>query len=108
MLDDSLAMSPNAKLSGATNVVVGARIAKSGNAVAQDGVQLELLLFAHSPYDRRDPGELSSPDDGDSPATRPRRALSQGLYGFGCHGRSSVRFGDVRLASHAMLWAVIA
>ena len=30
-------MSPNSKLSSATNVVVGARIAKSGNAVARDG-----------------------------------------------------------------------
>ena len=36
-LDDSLAMSPAARLSGATSVIVGARIAKSGNAVAQQG-----------------------------------------------------------------------
>ncbi len=36
-LDDSLAMSPAAKLSGATQVVVGARITKSGKAIAQDG-----------------------------------------------------------------------
>jgi cytochrome c-type biogenesis protein CcmH len=36
-LDDSLAMSPTAKLSGATQVVVGARITKSGKAVAQEG-----------------------------------------------------------------------
>jgi cytochrome c-type biogenesis protein CcmH len=36
-LDDSLAMSPAAKLSGAANVVVGARISKSGKAGAQEG-----------------------------------------------------------------------
>lgn len=36
-LDDSLAMSPAAKISGAANVVVGARISKSGKAVAQEG-----------------------------------------------------------------------
>jgi cytochrome c-type biogenesis protein CcmH len=36
-LDDSLAMSPNSKLSSATKVVVGARIAKGGNAVAREG-----------------------------------------------------------------------
>jgi cytochrome c-type biogenesis protein CcmH len=36
-LDDSQAMSPAARLSGATQVVVGARISKSGNPVAQPG-----------------------------------------------------------------------
>ena len=36
-LDDSLAMSPAAKLSSAANVVVGARISKSGKAGAQEG-----------------------------------------------------------------------
>ena len=36
-LDDSLAMSPAAKLSGVKSVVVGARISKSGNAMPQTG-----------------------------------------------------------------------
>ncbi len=36
-LDDSLAMSPAARLSGAGQVVVGARISKSGNAMPQPG-----------------------------------------------------------------------
>lgn len=36
-LDDSLSMSPAAKLSGATRVIVGARISKSGNAMPQPG-----------------------------------------------------------------------
>ena len=36
-LDDSLAMSPAMRLSSAAQVVVGARISKSGNAVAQAG-----------------------------------------------------------------------
>ena len=36
-LDDSLAMSPAAKISGVPNVVVGARISKSGKAGAQEG-----------------------------------------------------------------------
>ncbi len=36
-LDDSMAMSPALRLSGAKQVVVGARISKSGNAMAQSG-----------------------------------------------------------------------
>jgi cytochrome c-type biogenesis protein CcmH len=36
-LDDSLSMSPAALLSGASTVVVGARISKSGNAMPQNG-----------------------------------------------------------------------
>lgn len=36
-LDDSLAMSPQAKLSGASRVIVGARISRSGNAMPQSG-----------------------------------------------------------------------
>jgi cytochrome c-type biogenesis protein CcmH len=36
-LDDSMAMSPAAKLSGAAQVVVGVRVSKSGDATPQDG-----------------------------------------------------------------------
>ncbi|SEH07651.1 c-type cytochrome biogenesis protein CcmI [Candidatus Venteria ishoeyi] len=36
-LDDSMAMMPTMKLSGFTQVVVGARISKSGNAISQSG-----------------------------------------------------------------------
>ncbi len=36
-LDDSLAMSPEATLSSVPKVIIGARISKSGNAMAQDG-----------------------------------------------------------------------
>jgi len=37
LLDDSLAMSPAAKLSGAAQVIVGARISKSGGAMPKSG-----------------------------------------------------------------------
>jgi cytochrome c-type biogenesis protein CcmH len=36
-LDDSTAMSPAAKISGAGKVIVGARVSKSGNATPQPG-----------------------------------------------------------------------
>ena len=36
-LDDALAMSPELKLSGFPEVIVAARISKSGNAIAQSG-----------------------------------------------------------------------
>jgi cytochrome c-type biogenesis protein CcmH len=36
-LDDSMAMSPANALSGASKVIVGARVSKSGNAVPQPG-----------------------------------------------------------------------
>lgn len=36
-LDDSLAMSPQTRLSGASRVIVGARISRSGNAMPQPG-----------------------------------------------------------------------
>jgi cytochrome c-type biogenesis protein CcmH len=46
-LDDSLSMSPAAKLSSAQRVIVGARISKSGNAMPQPG-DLEGLTEAVS------------------------------------------------------------
>ena len=36
-LDDSMAMSPANALSGASRVIVGARVSKSGNAMPQPG-----------------------------------------------------------------------
>jgi cytochrome c-type biogenesis protein CcmH len=36
-LDDSMAMAPNMKLSGQSQVVIGARISRSGNATPQAG-----------------------------------------------------------------------
>jgi cytochrome c-type biogenesis protein CcmH len=37
VLDDSLAMSPAAKISGASQVIVGARVSKSGDAQRRSG-----------------------------------------------------------------------
>ena len=52
MLDDSMAMTPGARLSNHAQVVVGARVSKSGNPVAQPG-DLEGLTAAVKTGDKR-------------------------------------------------------
>ena len=47
-LDDSLAMSPAARLSQASSVIVGARISKSGNPMSQPG-DIEVLSAPVAP-----------------------------------------------------------
>jgi cytochrome c-type biogenesis protein CcmH len=48
-LDDSLAMSPASRLSGAAQVVIGARVSKSGNATPQPGDH-EVLSAPMAPH----------------------------------------------------------
>ncbi|HET9484290.1 MAG TPA: tetratricopeptide repeat protein [Xanthomonadales bacterium] len=57
VLDDSMGMMPALKLSQAGEVVVGARISRSGNAAAQSG-DLEVISAPFAVAGRRDPVRL--------------------------------------------------